>query len=129
MTITLKTIVTFNRTNGANPQSSLIADAESDLFGTTPLGGANNDGTVFEIAKTGSGYASVPTTLVSFNGTNGANPDGSLIADANGDLFGTTEGGTTNAGTVFEIVNTGTAGAPVYASIEFDDALPAVDAI
>ena len=27
------------------------------------------------------------TTLVSFNGTNGANPAGSLIADANGDLF------------------------------------------
>jgi hypothetical protein len=27
------------------------------------------DGRVFEIAKTGSGYASTPTTLVSFNGT------------------------------------------------------------
>ena len=35
-------------------------------------GGANGDGTVFEIAKTGSGYASTPTTLVSFNGANGA---------------------------------------------------------
>ena len=45
---------------------------------------------MFEIAKTASGYASTPTTLVSFNGTDGAVPDGGLIADANGDLFGTT---------------------------------------
>jgi hypothetical protein len=44
----------------------------------------------FEIAKTDHGYASTPTTLVSFNGTNGAAPHGSLIADAHGDLFGTT---------------------------------------
>ena len=53
-------------------------------------GGANGIGTVFEIAKTAHGYASTPTTLVSFNGTDGASPVGSLIADAHGDLFGTT---------------------------------------
>ncbi len=48
-----------------------------------------------------------PTTLVSFNGTNGELPRGSLIADSNGDLFGTTElGGANGVGTVFEIVKT-----------------------
>jgi hypothetical protein len=31
---------------------------------------------VFKIAKTAAGYASTPTTLVSFNGTNGAFPNG-----------------------------------------------------
>jgi uncharacterized repeat protein (TIGR03803 family) len=95
------TLVSFNNTDGANPAGSLIADANGDLFGTTYQGGNNNAGTVFEIVKTGSGYASTPTTLVSFNGTDGANPGGSLIADANGNLFGTT-----NGGTVFEIVHT-----------------------
>ena len=73
--------------------AGLIADAAGDLFGTTEHGGANGDGTVFEIAKTAGGYASTPTTLVSFNGTNGAGPDAGLIADATGDLFGTTAGG------------------------------------
>ena len=68
------TLVSFNGTNGRHRQAGLIADAAGDLFGTTASGGANGDGTVFEIAKTGSGYASTPTTLVSFNGTNGANP-------------------------------------------------------
>ena len=44
------------------------------------------------------------TTLVSFNGANGAEPMGDLIADANGDLFGTTSGGGAYGdGTVFEI--------------------------
>ena len=47
------------------------------------------------------------TTLVSFNGTNGGVPANSLIADAHGDLFGTTlEGGTNGVGTVFEIAKT-----------------------
>ena len=84
------TLVSFNGTNGAIPSGSLIADANGDLFGTTNPRRRERLGTVFEIAKTAAGYASTPTTLVSFNGTNGAYPLGSLIADANGDLFGTT---------------------------------------
>jgi uncharacterized repeat protein (TIGR03803 family) len=103
-------LVSFSGTNGVGPDGGLIADANGDLFGTTVDGGASNDGTVFEIPKTASGYASTPTTLVSFDGTNGANPDafGSLIADANGDLFGTTSNGGANGdGTVFEITGSG----------------------
>ena len=97
----------FQRDDGAFPEGSLIADANGDLFGTTEGGGANDDGTVFEIAKTAGGYASTPTTLVSFNGADGAFPEGSLIADANGDLFGTTlAGGANDDGTVFEIAKT-----------------------
>jgi uncharacterized repeat protein (TIGR03803 family) len=63
---------------------------------------------VFEIAKTAHGYASTPTTLVSFKyGTNGALPMGVLMADAHGDLFGTTsQGGAYGYGTVFEIAKT-----------------------
>ena len=44
------------------------------------------------------------TTLVSFNFTNGAFPDGDLVADANGNLYGTTRGGgASGRGTVFEL--------------------------
>jgi len=63
---------------------------------------------VFEIAKTASGYASTPTTLVTFNGSNGETPVAGLIADAAGDLFGTTQaGGANDIGTVFELTETG----------------------
>ena len=100
-------LFSFDGTHGALPLAGLIADAAGNLFGTTSLGGANNAGTVFEIVKTGSGYASTPTVLFSFDGTHGASPEAGLIADAAGDLFGTTQaGGANNRGTVFEIVKT-----------------------
>jgi uncharacterized repeat protein (TIGR03803 family) len=109
------TLVNFNGANGAQPTAGLIADAQGDLFGTTGIGGTvttnepNGAGTVFEITKTGHGYASTPTILVSFNGTDGSGPVGGLIADAHGDLFGTTrQGGANNDGTVFEIAKTAT---------------------
>ena len=107
------TLVSFNGTDGAFPQAGLIADANGNLFGTTIFGGAFGYGTVFEIVKSGGVYAGTPTTLVSFNLTDGGHPIAGLIADANGNLFGTTEdGGAFLQGTVFEIVKSG----GVYAS-------------
>jgi hypothetical protein len=63
-------------------------DGAGDLFGITPAG-YGNEGSVFEIAKVDGVYASSPTTLATFNGGDGAEPSGSLIMDAKGDLFGT----------------------------------------
>jgi uncharacterized repeat protein (TIGR03803 family) len=101
------TLATFNDVDGSFFTGSLIADANGDLFGTARFGGPSGEGTVFEIKKTAAGYASTPTRLVSFNGPDGAFPVGGVIADANGDLFGTTEqAGPNNIGTVFEIKKT-----------------------
>ena len=106
------TLVSFNGGDGANPYAGLITDAAGNLFGTTLNGGASEVGTVFEIAKTAAGgYATTPTTLVSFNGGDGANPAAGLIADAGGNLFGTTgSGGASGYGTVFEIAKTAVGG-------------------
>jgi uncharacterized repeat protein (TIGR03803 family) len=112
---TLITLVSFNFDDGAWPYASLIADANGDLFGTTYTGGVFGDGTVFEIAKTTSGYANTPITLASFDGIHGLFPDAGLVADTNGNLFGTTwQGGSFNDGTVFEISYDPTTGS--YAS-------------
>ena len=79
----ITTLFSFDGTHGAFPLAGLIADAAGDLFGTTQAGGgANNDGTVFEIVKTASGYANTPTVLFSFDGTHGAAPFAGLTADA-----------------------------------------------
>jgi len=105
----------FDGTHGASPTGSLIADASGNLFGTTNYGGTSDQGTVFEIVKTASGYATTPIILVSFDGANGQVPFAGLLADANGNLFGTTGyGGSSNLGVVFEIVKTasGYAGTP-----------------
>jgi uncharacterized repeat protein (TIGR03803 family) len=89
---------------------SLAIDAKGDIFGTTISGGANDDGTVFEIEKISTGYAGSPTTLASFTPADGQltlNHPKTLIVDANGDLFGTTDPSTQNpGGVVYEIVKT-----------------------
>jgi uncharacterized repeat protein (TIGR03803 family) len=111
MTATLTILVSFNGADGDEPRAGLIADAAGDLFGTTEVGGATNSGMVFEIAKTPTGYASTATVLASFNGFDGSLPSGGLLADAEGDLFGTTAfGGPAGLGmgTVFELVKTPT---------------------
>ena len=79
---TLTTLYSFcaqpNCADGAFPVAGLIADAAGNLFGTTFGGGVTGNGTVFEIAKTASGYASAATTLYSFcaqtNCADGAEP-------------------------------------------------------
>jgi uncharacterized repeat protein (TIGR03803 family) len=97
---TVTTLATFNGANGAYPYAGLIADAAGNLYGTASYGGANDDGTVFEI-KAGSDAV---TTLATFNGANGSSLSASLIFDAAGNLYGTTQyGGANNVGTVFEI--------------------------
>ncbi len=96
------------RPDGANPYAGLIMDSAGDLFGTTNGGGVQSGSTVFESPKTATGYGT-PVTLVSFDGNEGAYPYGRLIADAAGDLFGTTAGGgANNVGTVFELSGAGT---------------------
>jgi uncharacterized repeat protein (TIGR03803 family) len=97
---TITTLASFNGMNPVSPHAGVIEDASGNLFGTTYGGGAWGWGTVFEVAK-GSGTF---TTLASFNGGNGEQPQGGVIEDASGNLFGTTEyGGVWNYGTVFEI--------------------------
>ena len=60
---TFTTLHSFDSTDGASPRT-LVQATNGNLFGATEEGGTNGDGTVFEIAKTGGGYASTPTTLI-----------------------------------------------------------------
>src|SRR5439155_14010625 len=111
----LITLVNFcsepNCADGGFPDG-LIADSSGNLFGTTFLlmtadGIVFNDGTVFEVVKTSGGYATSPKTLVSFDGIDGSSPSAGLLADASGNLFGTTAfGGKYGYGLVFEVVKT-----------------------
>jgi uncharacterized repeat protein (TIGR03803 family) len=96
----LTTLATFDGPNGAYPYAGLIADANGNLYGTTYQGGANSEGTVFELTSS----TGALTTLATCDGPNGAYPYAGLIADASGDLYGTTYGDSTdNQGTVFEL--------------------------
>jgi len=109
-----KTLHTFKLSGrgGYSPYAGLVADLQGNLYGTTNGGGANNYGTVFELAPNGQGGWK-ETVLHSFNhsGDDGFFPVGALIFDAAGALYGTAnQGGAHNSGTAFELAPDGHGG-------------------
>jgi uncharacterized repeat protein (TIGR03803 family) len=103
----------FDGTNGASPYSSLVMDASGNLYGTTAAGGPDSSGcngfgcgTVFELISNGNKWTE--KMLVGFSGANGSYPEAGLTFDNSGNLYGTTTaGGTSNAGTIFELTPNG----------------------
>ncbi len=89
----------FTGGNGASPIAGLTPGSGGLFYGSTYVGGADNDGTVYQFS-TNTGQAS---TLANFIGANGANPQGSLLL-VNGTLYGTTSaGGVSGDGTLFAL--------------------------
>lgn len=89
--------------DGQEPRTGLALASGGTLYGTTFLGGAHENGTIFAITPAGK-----LKTLYSFcslrNCADGNNPFASPVQASNGNFYGTTEnGGAHNVGTVFEI--------------------------
>jgi uncharacterized repeat protein (TIGR03803 family) len=91
--------------DGAQPYAALVADQSGNLYGTTVIGGVNEDGTVFKIAPDGT-----EKVLHTFSGgDDGEQPYAGLILDKNGNLFGAAIGGGVNGfGVVYELTPKGT---------------------
>jgi uncharacterized repeat protein (TIGR03803 family) len=90
----------FYRQDGAIPIGGVIRDAEGSLYGATYAGGTGKfgSGVIFKLGFSGE------TVLFDFTGLNGSQPNGGLIADSTGNLFGTTGlGGPFGNGVVFEL--------------------------
>lgn len=103
--------VLYNFTNtpdGENPRGGLLHDRAGNLYGTTGGGGSFGFGSVFKLDKTGK-----VTVVFSFpGGLSGSAPNGDLVGDAAGNLYGTTTfGGSSNCGDgcgiVFKVDHTG----------------------
>jgi len=104
---------TFNATNrrdGSGPQAGLVFDTAGNLYGTTAGGGVGRCrggcGTVFELTpRSGGGWTETVQHSFAHNATDGTFPLATLIVDAAGNLYSTTEvGGVFDGGTVFELI-------------------------
>jgi len=113
-TVSLWHSFTGSAGEGENPDAALVEGTGGKLYGTTSMGGVSNEGTVYQLASTGT-----LTTLHSFSGDDGSNPYAPLVAGTDGYLYGTTAGGgTTDGGTVFKISQE--PGGPFKSLLSFD---------
>jgi uncharacterized repeat protein (TIGR03803 family) len=104
------------KSDGISPRGGLVFDGQGNLYGTTSQGGGGETagGNVFELSPQ-SGGNWTETVLYTFSSSenNGYSPNGSLIFDGSGNLYGTTlYGGAapcnyTDCGTVFELSPSG----------------------
>jgi uncharacterized repeat protein (TIGR03803 family) len=86
--------------DGSYPQANLITDAAGNLYGTTFNGGASRaygSGVVFQLTPNDTRTAWTETVLYSFCSqdgcTDGRYPQGQLMMDSAGNLYGTAAGG------------------------------------
>jgi uncharacterized repeat protein (TIGR03803 family) len=103
----------YGSPDGRFPVGNLATDKDGNIFGVTFGGGANNDGTVFDLHRGPSGW--IERVLYSFpqNGDVGFEPSAGVVVAPNGHLYGTTryggDGTGCNAenlgcGTVYEVI-------------------------
>jgi uncharacterized repeat protein (TIGR03803 family) len=87
--------------NGSVPSGPLLEGDDGNFYGTAAYGGANYDGTIFRITPTGT-----ISVVHTFSGDDGMNPVGGLALTANHDRMvgAAVAGGTTNDGTLFQIM-------------------------
>jgi uncharacterized repeat protein (TIGR03803 family) len=98
-------------TDGEYPQGPLVLAGDGLLYGTTSAGGQNGNGALFNLAPSSKKVKPLYSfTALNGSGVNndGATPLAGLVAAGDGNLYGTTSLGGTNAvGTAFRIATGG----------------------
>jgi uncharacterized repeat protein (TIGR03803 family) len=100
--------------DGANPNGGLLFDNKGALLGTTQYGGGSTNCKTGYFVGCGTAFRLNPPTTKSGawtqamlrrfnNGADGAGPNGSLVFDAKGRLYGTATGGGIGYGMVFSL--------------------------
>lgn len=86
--------------NGSYPFGSLMQASDGKLYGMTYMGGAFNEGVLFQFDPVSAMFLK----MHDFSGSaDGSNPQGALIQAADGKLYGMTYyGGTANTGVLFQ---------------------------
>jgi uncharacterized repeat protein (TIGR03803 family) len=115
LTTVHKFCTTSSCTDGYGPFAALTMGSDGNFYGTTAYGGANSNGTAFQITPQGK-----LTTIYAFcslaNCVDGSQPVAALALGSNGDLYGTTNGGGVNnsdlcanagCGTIFDLTTAG----------------------
>lgn len=97
----------FSCDDGVSPNGVTLA-SDGNFYGTTPVAGKNNAGTIFQITPTGQ-FKLLYTFCSSSKCTDGGNPSYPPIQGSDGNFYGTTAtGGSNDGGVVYELTPSGT---------------------
>src|SRR5580700_11105019 len=96
-----------NCPDGEEPNVGVVLDQGGNLYGTTPYGGAHLAGVVFRLTPAGT-YRVLHSFCALNNCRDGSSPQGGLLLDQKGNLYGTTSyGGAYGAGVAFRVTPQG----------------------
>ncbi|HKF03400.1 MAG TPA: choice-of-anchor tandem repeat GloVer-containing protein [Candidatus Sulfotelmatobacter sp.] len=100
---TVTTVFSLNASTGSTA-NSLVQGTDGNLFGTAELDGQNGLGSGYEVTPNGK-LVKVVSFCSQTNCADGANPNAPLLLAADGNYYGTTNGGGANGkgGTVFKL--------------------------
>ncbi len=89
--------------DGATPYfGDLTFDTAGNIFGTTPLGGINNQGTLFKVFRQDGSWTE--NIVYTFGGAPAQYPEYGVVFDSAGNIYGTAGGGTLyDDGLVYEL--------------------------
>jgi len=126
--------------DGYDPVGTVTFDTVGNLYGVTYMGGRYGDGAAFELKRVQGKWKEQVLHSFNLSGSDGAFPEGGLILDAFGNLYGTTscyvyQCGEYGYGNIFELKHkhgkwtekilhsfNGTDGANPYGRLSFDAA-------
>ena len=102
---TATTLHSFDLTDGSEPNGNLVFDPAGNLYGTAPVGGSYDSGTVFELipGSHGRDFSVLYEFCQQTGCPDGDTPAAGVVLDGSGSLYGTTVSGGTYGGIVFEL--------------------------
>lgn len=105
-------LISTTNSDGAVPDGLIVANG--NLYGTTGIGGPAGNGTIFQLTTNGGGFGALYNFTPTYNGTNSDGASPAAVVFSGNKLFGTAmEGGTSGAGTIFELILPATSPIPL----------------
>lgn len=96
-----------NDGDGQYAWGGVVFDPAGNLYGVFSQNGPGGYGAVYKLTPSGHSWTESTVHGFTYHGNDGATPQGGLISDSAGNLYGTTVHDSTGGGTVFELTPSG----------------------
>jgi uncharacterized repeat protein (TIGR03803 family) len=93
-----------NSSDGATPFGGVVFDNKGNLYGSTANGGANLQGTVFELSPGANGVWTEKILYSFAGGATASNPFSSVVLDSAGNIYGAAQNGGSGYGVIYELI-------------------------